>query len=147
MLQKLMLLWKARKPAQDVAGDLKEIKRGWKTVSFWLVLVGHLGALAAAVQGSLDPQTALILNIALATLYNMLRSISKSQEAGVREWWKTTEVWVGIGTQLSAGLMALQSKGINPSWMAVSLAILNGVMVFGRDMSHKQPEKTDGPGK
>ncbi len=147
MWQKLMLLWKIRKPAEDVSKDLKEIKRGWKTVTFWLVLVGHLGALAGAAQGALDPKMALILNVALAALYNILRGVTKSQEEGVREWYKATEVWLGICSQISAALMTLQGKGIDPAWMATALAILNGVMVFCRDMSHKQPEKTDGTGK
>lgn len=139
MWEKIKLLWKARKPAQDVANDLGQIQRGWKTPIFWLVLIGHLGALVGAAQGSLNPQTALILNVVLAVLYNVLRSYVKSQEEGVREYWKTTEFYITIGSQLSAGLMALQTGGLDAKWITVALAVLNGVAVFGRDLSHKQP--------
>jgi hypothetical protein len=147
MWKKLMLLWKIRKPVEDVSKDLKEIKRGYKSVAFWLVLVGHLGALAAAAQGALDPKIALIANTVLAVLYNVLRASTKSQETGVREYWKTTEFYITVGSQLSAGLMALQAGGLDAKWITVSLAVLNGVAVFGRDMSHKQPEKPNEPGK
>lgn len=147
MWEKLMLLLKAKKPAEDVANDLKEIKRGWKTPYFWLVLIGHLGALVAAAQGVLDPKLALILNTVLAVLYNVLRGVNKSQEEGVREWWKTTEVWMSVGSQLSAGSLALQQGGINPTWLVTASTVLNAVLALSRDLSHKQPEKVNEPGK
>jgi hypothetical protein len=147
MWEKIKLLLKIRKPAEDVSNDIKEIKRGWKTLSFWLVLIGHLGSLVAAAQGVLDPKLALILNTILAVLYNILRGVNKSQEEGVREWWKTTEVWMSVGSQLSAGSLALQQGGINPAWLVTASTVLNAVLALSRDLSHKQPEQPNESGK
>lgn len=134
-------LWAAKEPATEVAGDIQQLKRGYKTPAFWVVLLAHLGSLVAAVQGYIPPHTLLLVNTVLAVLYNIARGTAKQEEAGVRDVWKTTEFWMSLGSQISAAFLALQQGGISPQWLVSAQTILAGAMVIARDLSH---QKTNG---
>lgn len=116
------------------------MKRGWKTWQFWVVLLGNLVSLASAAKGIMPPQAALILNTALATLYNIIRGMAKSDEEGVREWWKASETWVAAATQLNNGIVMAQQGGVNAEWMATTSTVIAAAIALARDLSHKQPE-------
>jgi hypothetical protein len=139
LLTKLKAVWTARK----VVNQMGEIKRGWKTLSFWVVLVTNLLALIAALKGLLPAGLALILLTAVTAVYNILRGAQKSHEEGMRSWFKTTEFWMGVGTEISKAFVALQAEGINPAWMGTTSTILAGVMTISRDLSAKSPSKPD----
>ena len=117
-----------------------EIKRGWKTVSFWVTLLGNVASLLAAMKGILPTNVALICGVALTAFYNILRGAQKSEEMGIREWWKTSEFWLSAGTMASTSLVSLQQGGVNDPWVMTANSILAGVMTVARDLSNKQPE-------
>lgn len=135
VFQKLRALWEARK----VVSQMGEIKRGWKTLSFWITLLGNLLTLAGVLKGIIPALTALVVMTVLTAFYNILRGAQKSEEEGVRSWWKTTEFWMGVGTEISKAFIALQGGGISPAWMATLSTVLAGSMTIARDLSHKEP--------
>lgn len=139
MFSWLKFLWKIKEPATEVVGEMKEFKRGWKTFAFWISLIGNLATIAGASAGYIPPESALIINTILATVYNILRGVAKSEEEGVRPWYVTTESWLSIGTQLNNGILTLQHGGINPQWLVVSGIIINGITAMVRDLAHQQP--------
>ena len=83
------------------------MKTGWKTTSFWLVVLLNVIGLATAVQGLISPLVALVTLALLNTAYGTLRSIEKiKSDETVKPGYQTTEfilvalynVAVGMGT-------------------------------------------------
>lgn len=136
MFKKLRALWAARK----VVNQMGDVKRGWKTLGFWVTLLGNMTALVTALNGIIPATTAAIVSGAITALYTVLRGAQKSEEAGVREWYKTSEFYMAVGSQLGTVLLTLQQNGVNAAWVATSSTILSGVLAISRDLSHKQPE-------
>jgi hypothetical protein len=147
IIDKIKLVLKIRKPIAEVKGELQGFKRGWKTLSFWVTLLGSLGSLAASVQGFLPAEYALIINTVLVTLYNILRGADKALESSSRPTWLSTEVWLGIVGQLNNGVLALQQGGVNEKWVMTSAAILAAAMSLGRDLANLEPEEVESPAK
>jgi len=138
---KLKLALALRKPAADVAGQLKAIKSGWKTLSFWVTLIGSLASLAAAVKGFIPANYSLLITTALVTVYNILRGLAKADSAAVTgPMWATTETWMGILGQVSAGMLALQQGGINAKWMTVAASVIATAMALSRDLRALDPK-------
>lgn len=141
IIDKLKLVLKVRKPVAEVVGEVKDFKRGWKKLSFWVTLFGSLGALAASVQGFMPPEYALLINTALVTIYNILRGADKAMEASSQPTWKSTEVWMGLMGQLNNGVLALQQGGVNEKWVMASAAVLAAGMSLGRDLANLEPDE------
>lgn len=136
LFQKIGALWKARK----VVAQMGEIKRGWKSLAFWVTLLGNVLGVLASVKGILPATAVVIGGAALTSLYTILRGAQKTEESGVREWWKTTEFWLSVGTSLSGGLVSVQQGGVNPAWIASANTVLAGVLGIARDLAHKEPK-------
>jgi hypothetical protein len=130
--------WSARK----VVKDMGDIKRGWKTLNFWLTLVGNVIALSAAIKGFIPAVAALVVMTLLTALYNILRGAQKSQETGVRAFWKTSEFWLAVGAEISKAVLAVQQGGVNPAWLASLSTFMAAIMTIARDMAHKEPDQT-----
>jgi hypothetical protein len=138
---KLKLALAIRGPATAVAGDLKAIKSGWKTVSFWVTLLGSLISLAAAVKGFIPANYSLMITTALVTVYNVLRGLAKADSSAVTgPMWATTEMWMGILGQVNAGILALQQGGINAKWETTAAAVIAVAMAFSRDLRALDPK-------
>jgi hypothetical protein len=138
---KLKLALAIRTPVTEVAGQLKQIKSGWKTLSFWVTLIGSLVSLAAAVKGFIPAEYSLIITTALVTVYNILRGLAKADSAVVTgPIWTSTETWMGILGQASAGILALQQGGINAKWMTVAASVIATAMTLSRDLRAIDPK-------
>ena len=135
LFAKIKAAWAARK----VVNQMGEIKRGWKTLSFWVTLAGNLVTLAVTLKGMVPAIAGIVAMTALTAVYNILRGAQKSEEAGVRAWWKTTEFWMGIGTEAIKGITVLKAGGVNPEWFGFTSAVLAGAMTIARDLAHKEP--------
>lgn len=139
IFKKLALAWKG----QAVVAQLSNITKGWKTLAFWIALLGSLGTYLGQLKGFMSPELSLIVGAALTALYNILRGVEKAQtDTDTAPWYKTSECLLGIGEQVKNSLMALQSGGIDPQAFAIALAVINGSMVAGRDFSHIEPSET-----
>jgi hypothetical protein len=141
VLAKLKLALAIRQPAQAVAGNLKTIKTGYKTLAFWITFVGSLLSLAAAAKGFMPPQYSLIVTTALVTIYNILRGLAKADSAvTTKPFWATTETWMGVLGQVSAGILALQQGGVNAKWETTAATVIAAAMTLSRDLRALDPQ-------
>ena len=51
LIEKLKLLFLANKPATDIVSELKGAQAFWKTIPFWVTLIGPFVFLVAALKG------------------------------------------------------------------------------------------------
>lgn len=54
-----------------------EMKPGWKTTEFWLVMLTNAIAIVESLKGTLPPETAAIAITVLNCIYTIMRSITK----------------------------------------------------------------------
>lgn len=140
-LDKLQLLSQVEGPAQDVVGDVVQIKRGYKTLAFWITLLGSLSSVVASVTGVLPANMAFVINTVLIVFYNLLRGVQKTEESRVHPFWQSTEVWLGVMGNISNGVAALQPNS-NSQVLAIGSALISAAMVVARDLAHvKAPGK------
>jgi hypothetical protein len=141
IIEKIKLLLRIRKPAEELAGELKGIKAGYKTLPFWVSVLATLGTLAATLTGYIPVTTALIISTVVGCLYNILRAIQNAQVEGVQHPLQSTRFWVGLLTIVTASIESLKSGGINPAWLATATTIIAAVMAAAQSVGAKQPEK------
>ena len=77
-ITKIKLLFKLRKPAENLMTEVSKMKSGWKTSEFWLTIISNLVTIAGALQGIIDPKTAAIVLAVLNGLYTTLRTVAKA---------------------------------------------------------------------
>jgi hypothetical protein len=136
VLQKLMLAWKGR----DVVAQMAQAGKGWKTIHFWVTLVGSLLSYMAALKGVIPPNWALIITTVLTASYNIMRGMDKAvDDKAVTPWYKTTEGWLGIGAQIQNALVTMQTGDVGTNHLAEANTILTGIMVVARDLAHIEP--------
>lgn len=145
IIEKIKLLFKIAKPAQQVAGEVKKIKAGYKTVTFWISLVGSLLALAGAASGFIPATVSLIITTILTAIYNILRSLDQATQPGVDPIFQSTRFWIGMLGQFSAALLALQSGGISAPWIVTAQSILAAIMAAAQGVGANQPIATTQP--
>jgi hypothetical protein len=144
-LEKFKLLSQVEGPAQETAGDLMQIKRGYKTLAFWITLLGSLSAVVASLNGLLSCNVAFAINTVLIVFYNILRGVQKTEETLLHPAWQSTEVWLGVMGNICNGIAALQPNA-NSQVLAVASALISAAMVLARDLAHlKTPAKNSSP--
>lgn len=141
LIEKIKVLLSIRKPAVELVGELKDIKRGWKTFPFWLSILSGLGTIAAALVGYIPATTGILITIGIALLYNIIRSLQKAAVNGIRPALHSTEFWIGVGASLSSALIALQSAGIQWPWVGTAAAVLVAVMGGSQIIGASSPEE------
>ena len=146
-LEKIKLLFKIRKPAGEIVKQLKGVKRGWKTLAFWITLLGSGLSTVGALTGIIPPIAQLAATTALTVVYNILRGAKKQEEAGVRGPFRTTELLVTSLNEIQKGIVAAQAGGINPEWFtmahAISSMIAAAAAAAGQSMAAQQPKPGD----
>ena len=139
LIEKLKLLFKARQPLTDIITEVKGIKAGYKTVPFWVTLLGTLLALVGALQGVIPATAALVVTTTLTFAYNVLRGATKANVPGQKPVLKTTEFWIGVLGFLTTAITSLQAGGINPAWMTTAMSIIGMAMAAAQNLSGQQP--------
>ena len=87
------------------------MKEGWKTSSFWLVLLLNAIGLVLAFQGLMNPIIALVTLAVLNAVYGTLRSIDKIQKNEVdKPGYQTSEFVLVALYNIAVGLGALSGK-------------------------------------
>lgn len=141
MFAKLKLLFAIRKPLSDLAENVKTVKSGWKTLAFWVTLLGSLGSTAAALNGVIPPQVQLIVTTALTTLYNVLRGLQKAEEPEVKGTFRTSELYLSALGEVQKGLVAIQAGGINPEWVSASAIVVAAALGAGQNLAARDVKK------
>lgn len=152
--KKLKLLFKIRKPASQVVSTVAEAgnkDRGWKTLSFWVTLLGSLAATGTALTGVIPPPAQLVAVTVLTAFYNILRGLQKADSPEIKGTLRTTEFWLSALGEGQKALVAFQMGGIHPNWMASATATVGALLAAGQNLSARQVTNelpaTDAPKK
>lgn len=140
-LEKIKLLFAARQPLTELVGEIKTAKDGYKTVAFYVALLGTLGTLVAALNGVFPPLVAVEITTGLGVVYNIVRGLAKADQVGVKPVLQSTEFWIGALTAVSNGIVSLQTGGVNPAWLATAQTLIASVMAMSQNLGATQPPK------
>lgn len=139
MIAKLKLLFTLKGPVGDLIGEIKDVKRGYKTVHFWATVLGILGVIALKLTSVMAPHVAIVLVAALAALYNIARALEKADVVGFRPVFKSTEFWVGVGAIVTTALSNLKSGGVDAPWIESAIGLLAAIMAAAQNLGQQQP--------
>jgi len=135
LLEKLKLLFKIRRPVGELFDQIKDIKRGYKTIAFWVTLIGSILSTAAALTGVIPAPVQLVVTTVLTAFYNILRGAQKMEETAVRGTFRSTEVWLTALGEIQKGIVATQAGGINPEWLATASTIVGMSLAAGQNLA------------
>lgn len=142
-LSKLKLLIKARKPIGEFVNQVKGAKLKYKTIPFWITLIGTGLSVVGAFQGVIPATAAAVITAVLTSGYNILRGADKMNQEGVKPPLKSTEFWVGAAGIISAGLMQIKAAGVNNEIITVLVSLIGGAMAVAQNLGAQQPDKSD----
>lgn len=136
---KLKLLFRAKKPAEQLVGQVQELKRGWKKISFWISVVSTLLSLLGALSGVIPPNLSVIINTVLTAFYNVLRGLDKASEPGVRPPLQSTEFWHGILTEVSNIAVAVNGH-VDPALLHSCEVAIAAIMAVVQNLGAQEPD-------
>lgn len=139
LIAKLKLLFKIQKPLGELAKLAPGVKTGWKTLGFWVTFLGTLASTAAALTGIIPAQAQLIATTVLQALYNILRGAQKMDSSDTKGLLTTTEFWLSTLTEIQKGLVAAETGGISPEWMASATMIVGAALAAGQNLASRTP--------
>jgi hypothetical protein len=139
VLSKLKLALKLREPAMALLAQAKDIKSGYRTLAFWVSVLGTLISLVGSLNGVIPPQIAIIVTTVLTAIYNILRGTNKADQVGIKPALKSTEFWQGAFGELSNSIVQLQTAGIDPQWFHMATAVIGMSMAIAQNIGAHQP--------
>jgi len=139
LIDKIKLLFAIRKPVEELAGEVKTLKSGWKTVGFWVTVLGTLVTIGTSLAGLLPATTAVIISTILTCLYNIVRSIQAAQVEGTTVWYESSKFYVGILGIVAASLESLKTGGITPQWIMGASGLIGTVMALSQNVAASNP--------
>jgi hypothetical protein len=84
IIDKLKLLFKIKKSIDEIkikAQEVKvmngQVKPGWKTTEFWLIVITQIHTIVETLKGSIDPFLATAILAGLDCIYAILRYLAK----------------------------------------------------------------------
>jgi len=140
-IEKIKLLFKIQKPLGELAKSAKDVKTGWKTIKFWVTFLGTLASTAAALTGIIPPPAQLIITTVLQAIYNIVRGAEKMESTEAKGIFTTTEFALTALGEIQKGIVAAQTGGINPEWMATATTIVGMALAAGQSLAAREPEK------
>jgi hypothetical protein len=149
-LAKLKLLFKIQKPAGELiktVGQAKDETRGWRTIGFWITLVGTLSSTALALTGVIPAPAQLVATTILQAAYNILRGAQSANSSTAKGTFRTTEFWLSTLTEIQKGLVAVESGGIRPEWISSATAIVGASLAAGQNLAMRRPDAEVLPSK
>ncbi len=139
LIDKIKLLFKIQKPLGELAKLAPGVKTGWKTIGFWVTAIGTLLSTAAALAGIIPAPAQLIITTILTALYNILRGAEKMDSSDTKGIFTTTEFALTTLGEIQKGIVAAQTGGINPEWMATATTIVGMALAAGQNLASRTP--------
>lgn len=139
LFAKLKLLIKASKPVGQFVNQVKGARAKYKTIPFWLSIVGSLISIAAALQGVIPATTAVIITTSLTAIYNILRGADKINQVGVKPPLQTTEFWMGVGAILSTMFVDMKTAGVDNQVIGIANTVIGAAMAAAQSLAANQP--------
>lgn len=140
LIAKLRLLFKASKPAGEFIDQIKGAKLKYKTLPFWITMVGTLGSLLAAAQGVIPVNAGIIIGSVLSGFYAILRGIDKASQEGIKNPILTSEFGHIVVTSIGAVLLAIQQTGFNSPVLVAAIAFLGTTFGVSQGVAANQPQ-------
>jgi len=137
LIEKLKLLFKVKKPVEDVIDAAKAASKTRKWFSFVVTLVGTLGTTAAALTGVIPPQAQLVAVTVLQSLYNILRGADKAETSEIKGTLRTTEFWLTGLSEIQKTFVAFQTGGWYPEWMATATTVTGMALAAGQNLASR----------
>lgn len=144
IFQKIKLLFRVKAPAEKLIDDIKEFKSGWKTLPFWVTLLGSLGSVVAAFQGVIPAEYSLVATTVLTAIYNFIRGFEKADQNAIRPTLQSTEFWIGLLGIVGNAFTTLKTGGVSPDWMIAAQSAIAAAMAGAQNIGTQQPKE---PGK
>lgn len=141
LLQKIKLLFQIKQPVENLVGEVKQIKVGYKTAGFWVAVLGTLITIATTLGGYIPASIGLIVTTLLTLGYNVIRAFQNADVSGIQPLMLSTRFWVGILGIVSTALVSLKSNGIDPKWVESALGLIAAVMAGAQSVGSVQPSK------
>lgn len=139
LISKLKLLFKTAKPVGEFVNQIKGAKLKYKTIPFWVSVLGSGLALVGSLQGFIPATVGVIITGALTAGYNILRGLDKADQVGVKPTWKTTEFWIGALGILSTQVTEIQTAGVNNETLMGISAVIAVAMALAQNLGAQQP--------
>jgi hypothetical protein len=140
IIEKIKLLFAVKKPVTALVNDVKQIKSGYKTLTFWVTIIGGLISVCSALAGFIPPTIALIISTALGVLYNIVRALQNAGVDGVTPVAQSTRFLVMVAGIVYAGLLSLKAGGVDPKWVETAIAILGAIGAASQSLGAQQPK-------
>jgi hypothetical protein len=145
LIAKIKLLWKGR----TIATDLIDIKSKWRSVSFWVTLLGNVLSLVAILKGIVPASWAMglmIANAALTSIYNYIRGLEKAQTDGVAPYKSASEFILAILTTANNAVIDIQTGGVHTPTLAATSIWLTHAVAAARDAANMRPKEAEAAG-
>lgn len=139
LIDKIKIYLKIKKPLEDIMEETKELKKGYKTIEFWVAVLVPLTSIVASLNQYIPAKVSLVISAVLICAYNFLRAIQNSQVSGVEVWYKSTRFWSGAFGIILTAFISIQDGGINAPWVGSTIAFLSAVIVFCQKLGAQQP--------
>lgn len=140
VIDKLKLLFKTAKPVGQFINEVKGAKLKYKTIPFWVSVLGSLIAIVGALNGVIPATLAVVITGALTALYNIIRGLDKADQVGVKPTWKTTEFWVGALGIIAAQITEIQTAGVSSNVLTTVSAVVAAAMALAQNLGAQQPD-------
>lgn len=141
IVTKLKWLFKVQKPAGQVMDAVKEAKKTKRWFHFAVTLIGTLASTAGALTGVIPAPAQLIATTVLQALYNIVRGADKADNAEIKGTLRTTEFWLTALTEAQKAVVAVQTGGLNPEWLATSSMVVGMALAAGQNLAARSPAK------
>lgn len=142
LISKIKLIWKGR----EIASNLIQIKSKWKSIPFWVAIIGNVLAFLGATQGFLPPQLIIILNASLTAIYNYLRGLEKAETDGVKPFKTSSEFILSLLTTANNAIIDMETGGVSTYYLGATSIALTHAVAAGRDLANMRPKEVDQAG-
>lgn len=143
LLAKLKLLIKTAKPVGKFINEVKGAKRKWKTIPFWVSVLGSGIALVGSLQGVIPVTVSVVITGVLTAGYNIVRGLDKADQEGVKPTLKSTEFWVGALGIISTQLVSVKAAGVDNDTLTIVAGIIAGAMAVAQNIGAQQPKDVE----
>jgi len=147
MIAKLKLFFKSAKPVGQFVKQIKGAKKKWKTIPFWVTLLGSAGSVVASLNGIIPTEASVIITSLLAAGYNILRGLDKADQVGVKPAIRSSEFWIGAGAILSSSLQEIKGAGVESEALTIAMGLVAAAMAFGQNLGANEPTGEAGTAK
>ena len=139
-IEKIKLLFKSAKPVGVFVEQVKGARMKYKTIPFWVSIVGSLAGVVAALQGFIPATASIVITAVLTASYNILRGADKTGQTGIKPVFQSTEFWMGVGASLTNCIVAIKTAGVNPEWFTAALTLIGAAMAAAQNLGANQTE-------